>query len=455
MGIVKAGLKILVYLITILGYILLPIFLNFKGNIILSLILSLILIFSTIKIIKNIIKKEKGSKAKNILFCTLNLILIVIVGAITVTVVELYKEEDRSIALYAVLEKTEMEPEGYNDVFKKEEKENYKILYTEKLEPALNNINLILDRAIKLNNRIFGDFDKESVTIKFDYIKDVFEGRDSSEGSDGLYMPLTREIYVYGKDAYDDALSGGGSMKLQDSLIHEYTHHVMFEFFKVNDIDSKTIPLWFIEGVAEHVADTNYITEINEIVPFSKLVTTEQWENNLQKENTIYMQSKYAVRRIVILKGEDKLKDIILKSKESDFNTAFKEVVGISIEDLENIMNEDLKDNFTKQFHEFRNANKDIYEEEKIYLDKYMNEKEKALEKYISIDNNPDAYAHLARIYIGGDEYDKAEKLLKEGIEKNQDEAELYRELGLMYEEKNQLELAKECFKKEESLNKK
>lgn len=454
MGIVKAGLKILVYLITILGYILLPIFLNFKGNIILSLILSLILIFSTIKIIKNIIKKEKGSKVKNILFCTLNLIFIGIVGIMTITVVELYREEDRSIALYSILEKTESEPEGYNDVFKKEERDDYKILYTEKLEPELNNINLILDNAIKSNNRIFGDFDKSPVTIKFDYIKDVFEGRYNSEGLDGMYIPLTKNIYFYGKDAYDDALSGGGSMKLQDSLIHEYTHHVMFEFFKANEIDSKTIPLWFIEGVAEHVADTSYITEINKIVPFSKLVTTEQWENNLQKENTIYMQSKYAVRRIVILKGEDKLKDIILKSKESDFNTAFKEVVGISIEDLESIMNEDLKDNFTKQFHEFRNANKDRNEDEKIYLDKYMNEKKRALEKYISIENNPGAYSLLANLYINGDEYDKAEKLLKEGIENNPEEAGLYRELGLMYEEKNQLELAKECFKKEESLNK-
>lgn len=452
MGIIKTGLKILVYLITILGYILLPIFLNFKGNIILSLILSLILIFSAIKIVKNIIKKENGSKVKDILFCTLNLIFIGIVGIMTITVVELYKEEDRSIALYSILEKTESEPEGYNDVFKKEERDDYKILYTEKLEPALNNINLILDKAIKSNDRVFGDFDKSPVTIKFDYIKDVFEGRYNSEGLDGMYIPLTKNIYFYGKDAYDHAL---GTMKLQDSLIHEYTHHVMFEFFKANEIDISTIPLWFIEGVAEHIADTNYITEINKIVPFNKLVTTKQWENNLQKENTIYMQSKYAVRRIVILKGENKLKDIILKSKESDFNTDFKEVVGISIEDLESIMNENLKDNFTKQFFEFRNINKDRTEEEKIYSDKYMNEKKKALEKYILVENNPEAYGLLADLYINGEEYDKAEKLLKESIEKNPKEAKLYRELGLMYEKKNQLELANECFKKEESLNKK
>lgn len=452
MGIIKTGLKIIVYLITMLVYIFLPIFLNFKGNIILALILSLILIFSTIKIVKNIVKKEKGSKVKDILFCTLNLILIGIVVVMTITVVELYREEDRSIALYAVLEKTEMEPEGYNDVFKKEERDDYTILYTEKLEPALNNINLILDRSIKLNNRIFGDFDKSPVTIKFDYMKDVFEGRYNSEGLDGMYIPLTKNIYFYGKDAYDDAL---GTLKLQDSLIHEYTHHVMFEFFKANEIDISTIPLWFIEGVAEHIADTNYITEINKIVPFNKLVTTEQWEKNLKKENTIYMQSKYAVRRIVILKGENKLKDIILKSKESDFDTAFKDVVGISIEDLESIINEDLKDNFTKQFFEFRNADKDRTKEEKIYSDKYMNEKEKALEKYILIENNPTAYSLLADIYINGNEYDKAEKLLKEGIEKNPEESGLYRRLGLMYEKKNQLELANEWFKKEESLNKK
>ncbi|MBM7836091.1 tetratricopeptide repeat protein [Clostridium sardiniense] len=452
MGIIKTGLKIIVYLITMLVYIFLPIFLNFKGNIILALILSLILIFSTIKIVKNIVKKEKGCKVKDILFCTLNLILIGIVVVMTITVVEIYREEDRSIALYAVLEKTEMEPEGYNDVFKKEERDDYTILYTEKLEPALNNINLIIDRSIKLNNRIFGDFDKSPVTIKFDYIKDVFEGRYNSEGLDGMYIPLTKNIYFYGKDAYDDVL---GTLKLQDSLIHEYTHHVMFEFFKANEVDISTIPLWFIEGVAEHIADTNYITEINKIVPFNKLVTTEQWEKNLKKENTIYMQSKYAVRRIVILKGENKLKDIILKSKESDFNTAFKEVVGISIEDLERIMNENLKDNFTKQFFEFRNADKDRTKEEKIYSDKYMHDKEKALEKYILIENNPRAYSLLADIYINGNEYDKAEKLLKEGIEKNPEESGLYRRLGLMYEKKNQLELANEWFKKEESLNKK
>ncbi len=454
MGKVKTILWILLCLMTMGIYILVPVFLNLKGNIILALALSVILIISTIKKINNIIKEEKKSKAKNIWTCILNIVFLGVIGLTTISIVEIYKEEDKNIALYAVLEKTEMEPEGYNNVFKKQENDNYKILYTEKLELALNNINLILDRAIKLNNRIFGEFNTSPVTIKFDYIEDVFESRDSLEGADGLYMPLAREIYIYGKDAYDDVLSGGGSMKLQDSLIHEYTHHVMFEFFKENDIDISTIPIWFIEGVAEQVADTNYITEINKIVPFNKLVTTNQWENNLQKENTIYMQSKYAVRRIVILKGEDKLKDIILKSKESDFNTAFTEVVGISIEDLESIMNEDLKDSFNKEFFEFRNVNKDIIEEEKIYSDKYMEEKKKALEKYILLENNSDAYALLARLYIEDDKYEKAEKLLKEGIEKNPEEAELYTELGFMYEKKNQLELADEYFKKSESFSK-
>lgn len=365
MGKIKTGLKILVYLMTILVYILLPAFFDFRGNIILSLILTIILIFSTIKLIKNIIRKQEGSRIKNIFFCILNLIFMGIVLIISVTMVEIYKEEDKSVVLYAILEKSEMEPEGYNDIFKKQEKDDYKILYTEKLEPALNNINLILDKAIKSNNRIFGDFNKSKVTIKFDYIEEVFKNRYGSENLEGLYLPYTKEIYVYGEDAYDDALSALGSMKLQHSLIHEYTHHIMFEFLKENEIDPSTIPLWFIEGVAEHVADKSYITEINKIVPFNKLVTDEQWKNNLKRENTIYTQSQYALRRVVMLKGESKLKDIILKSKESDFNTAFTEVVGISIDELESIMNEDLKNNFNKYYDEFRKFYKDRYEEEK------------------------------------------------------------------------------------------
>lgn len=381
MGKVKTLLWILLYFMTIGIYVVLPVFFNFEVNIILAVVLIAMLILSNIRRIINIFKRANENKIANILVCTLNTLFIGVIGFTTIRIGEIYKEEDKTIVMYEILEKHDMNMASFNGTLENEEKDNYKIVSTKKLESELNRIDLILEKAVALNNKVFGDFSKSEVTIKFDHAEANINSKDTSGGFGGMYLPHTKEIYIYGNDDYDDIVSVIGKMELDASLIHEYTHHVMFEFFNKNKIDPTTIPSWVIEGFAQYISEGFIMGDINEIVPLNKLTTNEKWKDTLKENKSIYAQSQYAISKLVMLKGEEAIKEIILKSGDSDFNTAFEEIMDISIENFEDIMEIDLDDEFKKYHIEADKIQKNKIKSNKFYLDIYIEDGVKVSEE--------------------------------------------------------------------------
>lgn len=124
---------------------------------------------------------------------------------------------------------------------------------------------------------------------------------------------------------------------------HEYTHLKMNSFCRSNNIYLFKIPKWFTEGVSEYASSTlfpdkfNY-AQIEKLQDFKKLATSKQMKDSELSGQNAYMQGYFAVTKIIELKGQDSIQEILINTKSMSFNNAFEKVVGLSIEDFQKIM---------------------------------------------------------------------------------------------------------------------
>ncbi|MBK5242979.1 tetratricopeptide repeat protein [Clostridium sp.] len=127
-------------------------------------------------------------------------------------------------------------------------------------------------------------------------------------------------------------------------LVHEYTHYKMSSFCKDKDIQEFKIPSWFQEGVAEYTS-SSLLPEvfknpkIQQIKDFRKLdKNTQMW-----KYNESYMQSYIAVKKLIELKGQNSIQQILINTKSMTFYNAFEKVVGLNIDDFQKLLENQLE----------------------------------------------------------------------------------------------------------------
>lgn len=125
-------------------------------------------------------------------------------------------------------------------------------------------------------------------------------------------------------------------------FVHEYTHYKMSSFCKEKDIPKYNIPSWFQEGVAEYASSTLFPDKfrnpkIKKIQDFKKLDTSAQMTESELNGQESYMQSYMAVRKIIELKGQDSIQQILINTKSMSFYNAFEKVVGLSIDDFQRL----------------------------------------------------------------------------------------------------------------------
>lgn len=126
-----------------------------------------------------------------------------------------------------------------------------------------------------------------------------------------------------------------------DILPHEYTHYKINSLCKEKNIQESKISAWFMEGVAEYVSSTlspkrfKNVT-LKKIQNFKDLNGVTQF---LARDNQkAYTQSYIAVKKIVELKGQNAVMEIILNSKSMTFDNSFEKVVGLSIDDFQKLL---------------------------------------------------------------------------------------------------------------------
>jgi tetratricopeptide (TPR) repeat protein len=332
--------------------------------------------------------------------------------------------------------------EKYDSTFKTIQHKDNTIYFTDEFEPALKLVQAYLDKARQDNSRLFGDIATGELKVKFDYDEQVFKKRNPIFNDyAGLYSPRERTAYVFIKDVYSNALGLNQiSSYLCETLLHEYTHHVFHKFLESNQIPEVKIPSWFNEGVAEYIGNEGAGGGAPEkMADFNELKTQEQWVNYSNNGYSVYAQSHYAVRQLTLIKGEKVIKDILLKVKDTDFDTAFKDASGISLVDYENDLKEDFKNGWKKY--------------DKMVgpytLPSYTDEKIEGLEKYVKLEpNNMGALLDLAHLYEGYELVDKAKATLDKAVESNSKNSLAWHRLALIHEKMNNFDGAVEAFEK-------
>ncbi|WP_326514595.1 hypothetical protein [Clostridium intestinale] len=395
-------------------------------------------------------------KRKSIYTIGIICILFVICGGLYI--------KSKGIFILNKIDMTSSESDDYKSGFEETHYKNYKILHSKDVEPALLLVFAYLDELEAKSNELYGYISSKELVIQFDYDESVFLNRHKTSGavSDvvGYYNPSTNTMYMNVKDIYHDiifngkktryedgVLQGWGDSKFKSTFSHEYFHYIYSNFLEENNINIENLPIWFNEGISEYIGNEDvYADKDLDFISLRELNNSGDWEkNNTNNENTsAYMQSHYAIYKIINLRSSSVIKDIILGCKEKIFSESFENALGISLDEFEG----NLKNNFSKDVKQSGWVTD-------IWANDHLDTKIKCLEDYIAY-NEDDirAYQLLGNYYKNNNGFNVAVDFLKKSIEKHPEEIKLWASLGSIYEENNMLDLSEECFDKVKELRK-
>lgn len=195
-----------------------------------------------------------------------------------------------------------------------------------------------LDLAIERNEELFGETER----VPFDLL--VFEnvvemkGFSEFEVGDAFYSDFHKVLAIrnFGKEFIlaEDELA---LHSFRRELLHEYTHYSFIR--RVSNLNH--YPMWFIEGMAEYVAnDPERVFSPHFVnIPFDRLNSSEQWREALSTSlASPYMQSYYTIDFLTTEYGEEVITQIIdLVDETRNFEESFSEITGLTLDELENI----------------------------------------------------------------------------------------------------------------------
>lgn len=406
MKFLKGLISIIIYFILGITYLLSLFLENKKLFYGLTIIIVFILLYA---IIKNgyLLKKNKNKRIFRVGIIVVNTIFL----AFTFMWVYAFKNIDEINKILTEEYLASFETEEYNSQFIETNYKKHRIIHKDNLQAALPMINRYLGEIELKCKEIFGDME-DNLTIKFDYDKDVFYTRlnNGHEVAAGYYVPGTNIIYMYAEDAYDILIN---KRDFNGILFHEFTHYYYDQYLESNNVNDKWIPAWFAEGISDYVSRDEACIDSYDLkfIPFDNIKDSAGWNSIESGEQ--YIQSFYAISKLVELKGKNVINDLIINIKEDNFNSVFEEVVGMTLNNFEEIIKKDIE-NSKNKCDELHNA----YDYKKYEIIKL-----KGLEEYLKTNtDNIYAYQVLSNFYVNDGKVNEAIKLLKRGIELNPDD---------------------------------
>ena len=165
---------------------------------------------------------------------------------------------DDIISIFATSYVSNLEPDDYSSRFNEFNYSNVKVLYEDNISKAIPILKEYIDDSKQSCEKIFNEVDV-SLTIKFDYDKDVFLSRfeNTSDNISAYYVDAIKTIYIY-VDSYENILNN--KENLSKVLLHEISHYYFSEFLRENNISSKDIPIWINEGIADYISKRKIYT---------------------------------------------------------------------------------------------------------------------------------------------------------------------------------------------------
>lgn len=248
---------------------------------------------------------------------------------------------DDIISAFATSYISNLEPDGYSSKFNEFNYNGVKILYEDNISKAIPVLKEYIDDSKQNCEKIFNEVNV-SLTIEFDYDKDVFLSRfeSNTDNISAYYVDAIKTIYIY-VDSYDNILNN--KENFSEILLHEISHYYFSEFLRENNISLKDVPVWINEGIADYISNRiNFLDYDNmEFIPFDNISTSNDWSKI--KSGKQYIQSLYSINKIISNHSEDIIIDLLLELKEYDFNIAFKNIIGVDFSSFEVSIKNDME----------------------------------------------------------------------------------------------------------------
>ena len=126
-------------------------------------------------------------------------------------------------------------------------------------------------------------------------------------------------------------------------FVHEYTHYKMNLFCNDRGIQIFNIPMWFQEGVSEYVCSPFYKNKfknakLNKVQDFRKIEDNKGIEKSQAQGYDVYMQGYLAVKKIISMKGQDSLQNILIDTKTMSFYDSFNKNMGVTVEKFQKLL---------------------------------------------------------------------------------------------------------------------
>lgn len=195
-----------------------------------------------------------------------------------------------------------------------------------------------LDLAFVKTEALFGKTYQEPIDFLVFQDSEEMSKLSGVEGGAGFYSAEDKLLAIHYLDK--DLILKRENYPLymfQGVILHEYTHYAFAQKAK----DLNIYPLWFQEGVAEYIEaeDQGAPLPESESIPFAHLTTYEQWAEARYIESTNnYAQSYYAIEFLIEEYGEEIINKIMNSAnKTKDFEKSFKEITGLTINELDKV----------------------------------------------------------------------------------------------------------------------
>ncbi|MGE8081383.1 hypothetical protein [Peribacillus loiseleuriae] len=270
------------------------------------------------------------------------LLLITLLLVASVTLIK-YKENITQLISSFIIEKIiAKEKEDLINDRKKIEYKHLSIYYSDsdkKLLPATKDS---LERAMELNNSLFGS----SYTQPYDLI--IFSSTNEIESFSSL-------DYAIGINSPDYNMFGvlpenkEGIIEdipplvrnYKSNIMHEYTHYVFTQKISEIGLTNDDFPLWFSEGIAVYIGadiEAGRLLEIGpKVVPLNELTTNDQWNQyRTDIQYDVYLQSEKAIYFLINEYGIGIINKIILETgSKKGFQEGLQSATNINIKKLD------------------------------------------------------------------------------------------------------------------------
>lgn len=179
-------------------------------------------------------------------------------------------------------------------------------------------------KAEEATNQLFGKTSNANINVIFKS-KEQLNSKSELKNISGLYE-MGNEIFIIPYNGVNE------KWRYEELFMHEFTHYRLNVFMNENKIRAY-IPHWFNEGIAGYIGydGSNVMLSLDKVQDFRKLDTAEGFEAAREVSDP-YLQSYYAVDKIIKMKGNGVINSILLSSREKEFYEAFRSVVGVNIE---------------------------------------------------------------------------------------------------------------------------